>query len=168
MAWVKGGTTTLTGSSTTIDVSDLPDKKFYMGLEHRLDSNSATHHYLRLGSSGSADSGSNYAYRYSTNGGGDGTGANSSIIAHGFFGDTEPAFMVNYLFNISGEEKLLIAHTVGQNTAGAGNAPKRNKTVGKWANTSNPIDIWQTRAAPIAVGYATYASGTNTSVLAAD
>jgi hypothetical protein len=36
-------------------------------------------------------------------------------------------------------EKLVIANSITGNTAGAGTAPSRTESVGKWANTSNQI-----------------------------
>jgi len=44
-----------------------------------------------------------------------------------------------FIINNSSNEKLVISHTVQQNTAGAANAPRRIENVGKWANTSNQI-----------------------------
>jgi hypothetical protein len=44
-----------------------------------------------------------------------------------------------FIVNNSANEKLIIAHTVYQNTAGAGTAPNRWEAVGKWANTSAQI-----------------------------
>ena len=43
------------------------------------------------------------------------------------------------LINEASKEKLVISESVGSGTAGAGNAPTRAETVGKWANTSNQI-----------------------------
>ena len=44
-----------------------------------------------------------------------------------------------YIINKSDKEKLVIAEDVVSNTAGAGNAPRRFETFGKWANTSDQI-----------------------------
>jgi hypothetical protein len=44
-----------------------------------------------------------------------------------------------FIINNSANEKLVIGHTVDQNTAGAGTAPDRLESVAKWANTSDQI-----------------------------
>jgi hypothetical protein len=49
--------------------------------------------------------------------------------------------MVTYICNVSGEEKLGIAHMVTQNTAGAGNVPTRYEAVGKWVTTDEITSI---------------------------
>ena len=133
MAWAKNGTTTLVGSSSTIDVTSLTDNKFLMVLTHKISGGTDTVVRYRLNS----DSGSNYARRYSENGGADGTSTSSTFIASGFGLD---GFGVGYIFNLSSEEKLFIYHDVDANTAGAGNAPRRVEEVAKWVNTSNSID----------------------------
>ena len=169
MAWNKAGTTTLTGTSGTIEVADLPDKKFYMVMESLLDTDTNNHNYFRFGNT-TVDTANNYSYRYSTNGGADGTGVKGGLIANGFgFANMVPKLIVSYIFNISGEEKLVITHAVDQNTAGL-NAPSRNQTVGKWVNTSNPIDIWQSRSSASGApsGYSSYAVGSNVSIIGSD
>jgi hypothetical protein len=139
MAWGKAGSTTLTSAGDSISVSSLPDKIFYMGLANTLNSGS-TFHNIQFNS----DTGTNYAYRYNDNGGTDGTlGSNTSTL-FGSPSSTTTSFSVGYIVNISGEEKLVIAHGINQSTAGAGTAPARRETVGKWANTSvaiNEIDF---------------------------
>ena len=46
-----------------------------------------------------------------------------------------------FIINNSSNEKLVIAHQVDGNTAGAATAPDRRETVGKWTNTSNQANI---------------------------
>lgn len=132
MAWAKNGTTTLGSGSATIDVSSLTDNKFLMVLTHKISGGDSVVRY-RLNS----DSGSNYARRYSENGGADGTSASTTFIASGYQYD---GFSISYIINISTEEKLVIYHDVDSNTAGATNAPNRVEEVGKWVNTSDVID----------------------------
>jgi hypothetical protein len=57
----------------------------------------------------------------------------------GVNGATVPCFDVSYISNLSTKEKLLINHSVGETVAGAGTAPNRRESVGKWANTSNAV-----------------------------
>ena len=84
------------------------------------------------------DTGSNYAHRISDNGGADSTSAsraNLEIATSASYDEFANIFIIN----VSTKEKLVIGHIVGQNTAGAGNAPTRREIVGKWTNTSNSI-----------------------------
>lgn len=164
MAWSKGGTTTLGVAAGTIDVSLTTAKKFMVILESRLDQSTLNNDYIRVGNS-TIDTGSNYAYRYATNGGADGTGVSNSIMVHGFFATNSPKFMVNYMVNIGTEEKLLISFAIDQSSSGSGSAPLRNKSVGKWSNTSNQIDIWQSRSDN---GIKTYAADSNTTIIGSD
>ena len=48
----------------------------------------------------------------------------------------------HFIYNVAGKEKLVIGHSVG-GSAGAGNAPDRMDTAGKWNNTDaiTQIDI---------------------------
>jgi len=142
--WVELGRTTLGSAGDTITVSSLADKRYYMILADIL--NDGTNNIggeTRLGNS-SVDTGSNYATRSSTNGGADGTGTSATQI-DGFNSTTTEGeqFHVGYLANLSGNEKLMIEHEVVRGIAGASNAPYRRELVGKWANTSNPLDIIQ-------------------------
>jgi hypothetical protein len=86
-----------------------------------------------------SDSGSNYAWRYNNNGGTDATVVNGTKLEMAVTGTTPTLFNIFYSVNVSTEEKLLIGHTVEQNTAGAGTAPQRMEVVSKWANTSDQI-----------------------------
>ncbi len=88
------------------------------------------------------DTGSNYALRRSLNGGADATSVSRANI-YGF-DDTNDAgsdnrFLSGYIINVSAQEKLLMMESVRFVTAGAGTAPSRAETVGKWANTSAQI-----------------------------
>jgi hypothetical protein len=156
MAWGKAGTTTLTSTQSTIDVSGLTDSKFYQIICNTpgIGQNAA----VRSGNS-TIDTGSNYAYRSSRNDSVDGTAINNSVgmRVNDNAGST-PNFVVGYMINISSEEKLLIAHAVEQMTAGAGTAPNRNEADGKHAFTSNPIDIIQ-------MNQSNMASDTNLTIL---
>jgi hypothetical protein len=88
-----------------------------------------------------ADSGSNYATRYSHNDGTDGTFTSQSLGRLGIGTLSQnPSLNVTYIANLSGKEKLLNSLMIDQNTAGASTAPNRTEVVNKWSNTSNPID----------------------------
>ena len=86
------------------------------------------------------DTGSNYAYRLSDNGGSDSTGTSQTQLASGAGSTASPSFMTTFIANLSSKEKLTISHGISQETAGAGNAPDRRETTAKWANTSSTIN----------------------------
>ena len=136
--WVEVGRTTLGSAGDTIDVSSLPDKRYYMVLGHSLPTGQARMQF-RLNS----DSGSNYAYRASVDGGSDTTAGSAVRIINGYGSTSLPQFSVAYLSNLSSKEKLFMSHTVSQGTAGAGTAPNRQENVDKWANTSSVISSIQ-------------------------
>ena len=85
------------------------------------------------------DTGNNYASRQSINGGAENVEA--SIDHFDIYGTTASSsgFINMFIINNSANEKLVIAHHILQNTAGAGNAPTRGEHVIKWANTSSQI-----------------------------
>ena len=134
--WVELGRTTLGGTSDNITVSSLSDKRYLMVLVDG-QSSSGTRPNIRL----NGDTGTNYSYRYSSNGGGDVTAtsqAKAEVSNHA--PSSIPQFNVIYMANYSSKEKLGISHNISQNTAGAGTAPSRTETVFKHAQTSNPVD----------------------------
>ncbi len=137
--WVELARTTLGSANGTITVSGLSDKRYYMVLSNLIDTGGALR--LRTGN-GSTDTGNNYAARWSLNGGTDSTFTSRSDIPIGdnMGAVTEGRFSVGYGANLSGNEKLFINHLCDQETAGAGTAPTRVESVGKWTNTSNPLD----------------------------
>ena len=157
--WVELGRTTLGSAGDAITVSSLADKRYYMVLGDLRASGTIDPH-MRLNS----DTGSNYSYRYSDNGGADGTGTSSSIMLHGAGNSTTPQFAVSYLTNYSTKEKLLLNFAMVQNTAGAGNAPTRRESVSKHAQTSNPISVINSHNS----GTGDYASGSEVVVLGWD
>jgi hypothetical protein len=138
--WTELGRTTLGSAGDTITVSSLADKRYYMVLTSDINSGS-TQNTPRLGST-SADSGSNYAVRFSRDGAADFAQTSQTQLG-GTQAGSFPKFSCMYIANLSAKEKLTILHEVLQNTAGAANAPQRTEQVGKWINTSNPIDVIQ-------------------------
>jgi hypothetical protein len=100
--------------------------------------------YLRAGN-GSVDTGSNYTHRYSINGGSDGTQASTSngwFLDQGSSAGTDQWFLNAFFINNSSNEKLGIMHNIWNDDPGAGYAVGRTEHVGKWANTSNQINIF--------------------------
>ena len=137
--WKEVGRTTLGSAGDTISVTGLADKRYYMTLIDSLASGVVAG-YARV----NTDSGSNYSRRRSEDGGSDVTNVNSSYM--NYFGQDVSGghdFTVGYLANKSDKEKLSLTHSVWRNTTGAGNAPHRLESVGKWANESNSISSFQ-------------------------
>ena len=139
--WVELGRTTLNGTGDDIEVASLANKRYYMVLTHTLASGNIRPDF-RAGN-GSTDISTNYAYRYSEIGATDttnqGTSADSIIGSNG--GSTiNQNLQVSYWANLSGKEKLMQYWTVNQNATGSASIPGRREGVGKWVNTSNPIN----------------------------
>lgn len=142
--WTELGTTTLSSASDTIDVVLSSAKKYLWIQWYVKPTGGNARGSLRMGNT-SIDTGTNYSSRYSTDGGADTTLTSSSIgmhipVATGGGAPTNPQFYNAFVINTSSKEKLGIIHCVGQGTSGAGNAPERYESVGKWANTTNQAD----------------------------
>jgi len=138
MAWAKNNSVS---EVDPIDLSITTATKFNATMNHNIASGSTDIVY-RVGNS-SVDTGSNYAYRSSTNGAADATATSASWIAIDSGAANPDSFIMSYFINLSGEEKLFIIFQMDQGSTGAGTAPDRRETVGKWTNTSNQIDTLQ-------------------------
>lgn len=132
--WKEVGRTTLGSAGDDITVSSLDDKRYYMVLTD-LQASGYILNNTRLNS----DTGSNYAWRRSLNGASDSTSASQTFISQSDTGAQEADFSVEYITNLSSKEKLTIAHVNENPSTGAGTAPTRIETVGKWANTSDAV-----------------------------
>ena len=82
-------------------------------------------------------SASDYAYRYSINGGSGSTSTSQNGIYH-FADDNGNKSIVCNITNISNKEKLILSHSLFGAT-GSGTAPYRAENVAKWTNTSDSI-----------------------------
>ena len=128
--------TSATGTpDVNITWSGLTAKPYMMVLAHNI----VTSDHNMTWSTGTGSylsSGNNYADRRSENGGADQTTTNRS--SNGIISDahTKNMFTVGNLLNTDGEEKLVSWSVVGHNDDGAGNAPDRFETVGKFTGTS--------------------------------
>ena len=157
MAWNKLGTTTLCSAGDTITVSCITSNVFIHILTHAL--GSGADKKLKFNNNGS----SVYARRYSNDGAGDGTTVSTTNIAHTTLLTDE--FLIGYVVNKSGEEKLLMTFTVASNSSGAGNAPARLELVGKFV-PSPDADI--TRVDDINTHTGDLDADTNLSVIGSD
>jgi hypothetical protein len=133
--WVELARTTLGSTSTTIDVSSIPDKRYYQVL---LD-------FPRSGTSQCGmrinnDSGSNYSRRYTYNGASDSTGTSETSFDFTGNGSSTNNFSIMHIANLAGKEKLIMNQIHEGGSAGAGNIGDRREQVSKWANTSNALD----------------------------
>ena len=81
------------------------------------------------------------AFRYSLNGGADGTGTSGKSLPIQISAIDTFFLSVLYGINIGSEEKLLITFCVEQGTAGAGNAPTRDETVSKSTLSAQITDV---------------------------
>jgi hypothetical protein len=135
------------GVSDTLSSGTFTAKK-YLWVQCYLKSNVATPtSKIRVGNN-TVDSGTNYAERYSVDGGTDGTVGSIDELDAGVNIDAgESEFHNMFIINNASNEKLMIHHRVGNNSGtGAGTAPNRRENVFKWANTSNQINILQFKA----------------------
>ena len=134
MAWGKAGSDTLTGTGDLMTITDLPANLSNFFISHTLASGQ-TEPLITFNN----DTGSNYAYRYSSDGGSDSTQTSgSNVFTHTASNTTDNSWLM-YCINISAEEKLFLMWSMGANTAGAGNAPTRREYACKWVNTSAQI-----------------------------
>lgn len=135
--WVELGRTTLGSNGNSIDVTSLPDKRYYMLLFNGIPTTSCSD-TLRI----NGDSGSNYSWRVYVPGSGEIASTGTSALGGSYIAssDTSPRFHVGYYANLASNEKLEILQASSSGTSGAGNAPNRREWVGKWANTSNAIN----------------------------
>lgn len=136
--WVELARTTLGSAGDTIDVTSLPDKRYYMVLGSTTNgSGGSTQQSLRF----NGDGGSNqYGRRYSADGGGDTNNMSTRISTGSATAANSNAFTVGYVANKSDKEKLAISHGTDSNGSGAGTASSRMKAVGKWINATDSIN----------------------------
>jgi len=75
-------------------------------------------------------------------GGGDAALMCSNFMSATTAGSTQ-FFEIQYIYNVSGDEKLGVAHAMDQEAAGAAAIPSRDEMSHKWDCTCNPIDTIQ-------------------------
>ncbi|UVF62408.1 hypothetical protein [Nitrososphaeria virus YSH_174770] len=160
-SWKEIARTTLGSASDTITVDSIPARDNLMIIPYVYDEGSnQVYGQGRFNN----DSGSNYANRWSRNGGSDTTNINQTEMITYFAGAAFGEFGIFEMANIAGQEKLLIDHGVAADATGAGTAPKRHEGVHKWANTSNQV----TRFDYLNGGAGTFGTGSEVVVLGYD
>ena len=160
--WVEVGRTTLDGASATIDVSSIPDKRYYMILmDYTQTSDFSGLH--RLGNS-SIDTGNNYHNRQSTNGGTTAASQASYLRVDNGWQSGDRKFAVEYIVDKTNKEKLIMNHMVRSVTTGASQDPQRSEVSSKWVPTtaSDTISKFQM------MNGGTYADGSEVVVLGWD
>ena len=128
--WKEVARTTLDSASSTLDVSSIPDKRYYMVL-FDFKRAGTSQNYIRLNGSTS-----DYIRSYRPN---NGSTSNSSTENGLYFTGNSSSvqnFAVWYISNKSGEEPLLLMNDyVEASATGSGTAPDKQETVGKWTGT---------------------------------
>ena len=113
----------------------------YLWVQAYLDPSTSARNNFYFGYN-TVDSQPNYANRSSTDGASDGTPETGVTVARGNATSySTPTFVNMFIINNASNEKLVIGHSVIQNTAGAGTAPNRIEFVSKYANISNQMNI---------------------------
>ena len=157
MVWAKLGSDTLSGTADQVALDISTTEKFIQYFYHLIESTEIFQH-IELNS----DTGTNYARRYSSNGGTDVTQTSQSDMQWTqYFRDQ---FEIGYITSIDTEEKLIIAFNVGANTAGAANVPTRMEIAAKHDQTTNPVNRIEFNNN----GSGDYATGSNLSALTGD
>ena len=161
--WKELGRTTLGSNNAELDVSGLPDKRYYMILSNTVGKNNA-------GANGiikfNGDNGTNYCARNSNTGATDDPQTGTSGSFFNQTGGNFPQYEVAYLSNLPTQEKLWTGIEVQQNATGVdadSKVPFTNEHVGKWSNTSDAIneinnlaggsDLWLSGSEIIILGW---------------
>jgi len=119
------------------------ETKKYLWVQYSVSGTSSLRTRLFLGTGGTIDTGSNYAFRRSKNHEADSTftaGGYGIVNADGSPNSTQE-YVNCFIVNDSAHEKMSVWQEIRDNTAGAGNVPGTSEGVGKWANTSGQINI---------------------------
>ena len=162
--WKELDRTILTSAGRPITVSGLENKRYYMVLTNKIGDDSVN---SGCWAQFNTDSGSNYAYRNSSNGGADTTGVSQANGGAAISATPTTAFGVRYVSNLSSNEKLVLSSFVAQSTAGSATAPLRRENVFKWANSADSVSSVTELSHP-SVGEGEYAAGSEVVVLGWD
>jgi len=134
--WEELASVDLSGGAADEISSGTITAKKYLWVQCYTESSGTQRQFMRFNN----DTGTNYARRWSENGGTDGTSTSQTAAnIMGLNDSGTGTFSNTFIINNSSNEKLIISHGVSGTTAGAANAPQRTETVNKWANTSNQI-----------------------------
>ncbi len=139
--WIEIGRTTLGSPTSTLGVNGLSEKRYYMMLINSLGRNAAaTDDAWQPSQLSTFETTALMANRSNRDGASEVTQTSTATPTIGTLSDITPRFLVGYWANVPTKEKLLIHHVIGGTSLGAGTSPGRSETVGKWAQTTNPLD----------------------------
>jgi len=137
--WMRLAHASLSSAGDTINTGDFTPKERLKIIAHLPSDGVLDNCKLFAGTGGSIDTGANYAFRHSTNGGGDST--NGSISGYWFTVTTlDGDVMLDADISNKADKEKLIQSRALMAPNGAGTAPQRNEIVGKWVNTSGQIN----------------------------
>lgn len=86
------------------------------------------------------DSGTNYAFRYNSNGGTESSSVSQNTVASGSADSGGVGISIKDIINIANQEKIMNIRETVRRATGAGTNPDRYELAGKWANTSAQIN----------------------------
>ena len=137
MPWQRLDSVTLASPAISITGNTFEAKKFLQTLVDVTGSSGApgTNYDSRF----NGDTGNNYSFRRSSNGGSENNSVTQNKKLAMLWTDVNDWFSVEYIINISTEEKLCILHVIEQDAPGTANPPGRHEQVSKWTNTVNQI-----------------------------
>ena len=131
--WQELASQTLTSNATTtmLDTGTFTAKKYLM-VDYYLKSSTdpATHF--------NNDTGNNYYWSYTDDGGSQSMGGNPSGSAGFHYGGNEMTGRV-FIVNVADKDKQYTGSITYSSTSGAGSAPVRRELAGRWTNTSDQI-----------------------------
>jgi len=134
--WKEVGRDTLGAPATTLTVSSVPNKGYYMVLCDFRYVTSSFAPRMRLNNVSAAE----YAHRISNNGGTDSAVGNQTGMELLSGGSNIQQFGVQYFGNLVNKEKLVTSHEMNTAASGSGIVPIRQEAVFKWADTTNAIN----------------------------
>lgn len=124
---------TLGSAGDTISTGTITAKKFLKIYTITLNSGTTSGQMTFNG-----DTGANYAWRLSDNGGADVVGGSATFVPGQTAAASNGLFIYD-IINFASSEKMIYGLNSYPSTAGAANTPGRREVVAKWANTANQI-----------------------------
>ena len=135
MAWERLAHVELSSGASSINSGTITAKKNIRIIFSGVGTNASSYPRIQFNS----DTGNNYVYRQSADGGTDNTQTSQNHInTTGNVGAFHHYFVAD-ISNKSGEEKLVIVKGMDSNTSGAANAPRSREVTGKWVTKTGQI-----------------------------
>jgi|APSaa5957512535_1039671.scaffolds.fasta_scaffold45667_2 hypothetical protein len=156
MAWGNAGSETLTSAGDLLDTGTITANKFIQFLSYTPQTGGNSYSAYQY------DGTDQMALRYSQNGGSDSIAVSSTPPMQTWVGYGD-RFIVNYMANFTGEEKLTMISDVTATATGAGTAPVRMESVQKSVQSAQVTRI---RISNGAAG--SYDTDSNLTVLGSD